>query len=325
MWGAIERGKSAAMSASARPAVRWGGLVALVAGALIAAFLSPKTRPKAQPVAANEAPVLASDAALGEAMRTGDRAVVRRLLALQFSLVDADGRIHPRREFLADLKRMAPAPANDIKVRSFGLVATVTGRHKSLRDADVFFIEVWVKQKSAWRVLLMQEVPIGTDDAPAETTASAAQPQPYQCDNPCKTIPYRVRSPAEQYVINTFQTIMKAIVAHDADEWGKHVADGFIAYVSGQTTPIAKSNRIAAIERQKDSGAAVRVGEVQTMRLAVYGDGAVMTATDVDDGRPPYRAARIFVKRDGQWLLAISAHTDVNVAPLRSDLLKLTP
>ena len=47
------------------------------------------------------------------------------------------------------------------------------------------------------------------------------------------------------------------------------------------------------------------------MRLAVYGDGAVMTASDVDKGRPPYRAARVFMKRDGQWLMAISAHTDV--------------
>ena len=64
-------------------------------------------------------------------------------------------------------------------------------------------------------------------------------------------------------------------------------------------------------ERQKESDVTVRVGAVQTMRLAVYGDGAVMTASDVDEGRTPYRAARVFMKRDGQWLMAISAHTDV--------------
>jgi Domain of unknown function (DUF4440) len=310
MWGAIEQGKSAAISATTRPAVRWGGLVAIVAGALIAVFVSPKTQPKAQPVAADEAPVRAADDALGEAMRVGDKAAARRLLALQFSLVDADGRIHSRKEFLADLKRMASVPANDIKIRSFGLVATVTGRHKSLHDADVFFIDVWVKQKGTWRALLMQEVPIGTDDAPAATAALAAELPPYECDNPCRTIPYRVRSGAEQGVVNTFQTIMQAIVAHDADAWAKHVADEFVAYASGRT-PVAKSVRIAAIEGQKDSDATVRIGEVQAMRLAVYGDGAVMTATDVNGGRPPYRAARIFMKRDGQWLLAISAHTDV--------------
>ena len=49
------------------------------------------------------------------------------------------------------------------------------------------------------------------------------------------------------------------------------------------------------------------------MRLAVYGDGAVMTAlqTMPDNSRPPYRAARIWVRRNGQWLMAISVHTDV--------------
>jgi hypothetical protein len=312
MWGVIEQGKLAATSVSVQPAVRWGGFLAIVVGVLIAAFALPKAQPKAQPVTADEAPVFAADAALGEAMRGGDKAAARRLLALQFALVDADGKIRPRREFLADLKRLAPAPASDVKIRSFGLVATVTGRHKSAHDADVFFIDVWVKQKGAWRALLMQDVPTAPDDAPAATAAPApaAEPQPYECDNPCKTIPYRVRSPAEQDVINTFQTIMKAVVAHDANEWAKHVADEFVAYASGRA-PIAKPARIATIERQKESDAVVRVGEVQSMRLAVYGDGAVMTATDVDDARLPYRAARVFMKRDGQWLMAIGAHTDV--------------
>jgi hypothetical protein len=312
MWVAIEWGKSAAVTATVRPAVRWGGLLAIVAGALIAVFAFPKAQPKAQPVAADEAPVLAADTALGEAMRAGNKTAARRLLALQFTLVDADGKTHPRKEFLGDLKRVAPAPPSDVTIRTFGLVATVTGRHKSVHDADVFFIDVWVKQKGAWRALLMQDVPIVADDAPAVTAAPApaAEPQPYECDNPCKTIPYRVRSAAEQDVITTFQMIMKAIVAHDGNEWAKHVADEFVAYASGRA-PIAKSGRIATIENQKESNAAVRAGEVQTMRLAVYGDGAVMTATDVDQARPPYRAARVFLKRDGQWLMAISAHTDV--------------
>jgi hypothetical protein len=312
MWGVIERGKVAATSASVQPAVRWGGVLAIVAGVLIAAFALPKAQPKAQPVAADETAVFAADGALGEAMRVGDKAAVRRLLALQFTLVDADGKTHPRKEFLAELKRLAPAPASDVKIRSFGLVAAVTGRHKSAHDSDVFFIDVWAKQKGAWRALLMQDVPIAADDAPAATAAPApaAEPQPYACDNPCKTIPYRVRSTAEQDVINTFQTIMKAIVAHDVNEWAKHIADDFVAYASGRA-PIAKSVRIAAIERQQEGNATVRVGEVQTMRLAVYGDSAVMIATDVDEARPPYRAARVFVKRGGQWLMAISVHTDV--------------
>ena len=40
----------------------------------------------------------------------------------------------------------------------------------------------------------------------------------FDCKNPCETIPYRVRSPAEQDIVNTFQAIEKATVAHDAAE-----------------------------------------------------------------------------------------------------------
>jgi hypothetical protein len=296
---------------ASRPAVRWTALVVIAAGALIAAFALPKAQTKAQPIAADDAAVLAADTALGEAMRAADKSVARRLFALQFNFVDADGKSYTRKELLADLKRIAASAAGEPKVRSYGLVAVVSGRHKSARDADVFFFDIWVKQKSAWRALLIQEVPIADAEVTAATLPSADGPQSGDCKNPCETIPYRVRSSAEQEVVDTFQVLVKAIVAHDAVEWAKHVADEFVLYASGRP-PLPKADRVAAIERQKESGAAVAVGEVQNMRLAVYGDGAVMITTDAvpGDSHPPYRAARVWVKRNGQWLLALSAHTD---------------
>jgi hypothetical protein len=306
---AIKRGESAALGS----AVRWGGLVALVGAVLIAAFAFSKAQPKAPPFAGDDAPVLAADTALGDAMRAGDKAAARRLLALQFSLVDANGKIYARKDILGDLKSVAAGPANDVKVRSYGLVVVVTGHHKAAHDADVFFLDIWVKQKGAWRALLIQDVPVAAADASvAAAPPSSTDSQPQECENPCQTIPYRVRSPAEQDIVNAFQAIMKAIVAHDVGAWGKHVADEFVVYGSDRA-PVLKSGRIAAIERQKESNTAVTVGEVQTMRLAVYGDGAVMIATAAapEGSRPPYRAARVWVKRNGQWQMAISAHTDV--------------
>jgi hypothetical protein len=49
------------------------------------------------------------------------------------------------------------------------------------------------------------------------------------------------------------------------------------------------------------------------MRLAAYGDSAAMVADHVavDNSRPPYRATRVWVRRNGQWLVAISVQTDV--------------
>ena len=315
MAGATKRGKSAAAAANLRPALTWGWLGAFVAGVFVAALVFPRAQSQAQAIAGDEAPVLAADMALGEAMRAGDKNTARRLLALQFNFVDADGKSRARRDFLADLKGVAASPASDAKVRLYGLLAMVTGHRSTARNDEVFFLDVWAKQKGTWRALLTQEVvPAGSDAAVAGVRGPApAMDLPQQeCRNPCQTIPYRVRSPAEQDIVLTFQAIEKAVIAHDAAEWGKRVADEFVRYATGQS-PVPKSDRIAAIERQKDANAAVTVAEIQTMRLAVYGDGAVMTALQAmpDNSRPPYRAARIWARRNGQWLMAISVHTDV--------------
>jgi hypothetical protein len=311
----MQRGKSAAKSAALRRTLHWGWLVALAAVVLIAAFAVPKAQPKAQAVAADEGPVLAADSSLGEAMRAGDRAVVRRLLSLQFTFVDAGGKIHGRKDFLGELKGVAAAATTDAKVRSYGQLAMVTGDRKAADNADVLFLDIWAKQKGTWRALLMQNVATAATEPPPAAPAAAAaggEPQQHECKNPCQAIPYRVRSSAEQDIINTYQAIAKAIVAHDASEWAKHVADEFVLYGGGRA-PVPKSGRIAAIERQKESNAAVAVGEVQTMRLSVYGDGAAMITTETasDNSHPPYRAARVWVKRNGQWLMAISAHSEV--------------
>ena len=84
-------------------------------------------------------------------------------------------------------------------------------------------------------------------------------------------------------------------------------------YATGRP-PVTSQNESRRSSGKRTANIAVTVGEVQSMRLAVYGDGAVMIATEAppnDASHPSYRAARVWVKRDGQWLMAISAHTDV--------------
>jgi hypothetical protein len=291
----------------------------LIAGVLCAASAS------AQPAAGDDAQVLAADQVLAAAMRNGDKGIARRFLALQFTFVDETGKIHLRKDFLGDLKAMVAAPSADAKVKNYGLLATVTGHRKSAQNSDVFFLDIWAKQKGAWRAMVMQDVLLAADGAPppapkadaksADAKSADAKPadaKPYECVNPCQTIPYRPRSPVEQDIIASFQAIEKAGIAHDADEWSKHMADELVVYGTGRA-PNPKSGRIATIRRQKESNTAVTVGEVETMRLWVYGDAAAMTATHVmpDNSRPPYLAARVWVKRNGQWQMTISQQTDI--------------
>jgi ketosteroid isomerase-like protein len=285
-------------------------LGALGVGALIVVV----AQSRAQPAPASEdALVLSVDESLSDALRAGDKSVVRKLLSLQFSFVDENGKVFERKEFLGGLKDVAAAPASDATVKIYGRVAMVTGHRKSGHGGDVFFLDIWAKQKGAWRALMAQDVVLAASGAPTATaTVPGADATAYECKNPCQTIPYRVRSPAEQDIVNSFQAIEKAVVGHDADEWSKHIADEFVLYGSGRT-PIPKSERIAAIKRRKESNATVRVGEIETMRLSVYEDGAAMIATHSlpDNSRPQYHAACILVKRNGQWLTAISVQTDV--------------
>ena len=53
------------------------------------------------------------------------------------------------------------------------------------------------------------------------------------------------------------------------------------------------------------------VAAVEWMNLWVFGDAAVMRADHRMPGarRPPYRATRVWVKRDGRWQMATSQQT----------------
>lgn len=288
-------------------------------GVLAVCVLSAvRSVPNAQPAPGEDDSVLAADTALGDAMRAGDKSAARRLLSLEFTYIDEDGKVHARKEFLADLKDVAPAAATDVKVNVYGLVAMVTGHRKSAQGSDAFFLDIWAKEKRAWRTLAMQDVVLAPADTPPPRSESAEAvhlrselSKILGCRN-CETIPYRVRSPAEQDIVNTFQAIEKAIFDRDVDEYAKHVAGEFVHYES-DVPPVPRAERIAALEEAKQRKIPPVLPAIQAMRLWVYGDGAAMISADgvPDEVTPLLRAARIWVRRNGQWQMAISVLTNV--------------
>src|SRR5579862_7546370 len=137
----------------------WLGLV--VATALIAVLAELR----AQTAPSEDALVLGADQALGAALRGDDKSVARKLLSLQFTFVDANGKIHERKDFLADLKAAAAAAAGDAAVKIYGRIGMVTGRRKSADGRDVFFLDIWAKQKRTWRALFSQDVALAEAQA----------------------------------------------------------------------------------------------------------------------------------------------------------------
>jgi hypothetical protein len=137
-------------------------------GVLLAAALGAAAQPRAQPAPGEDTLVLAADTTLADAVRSGDKSVARRLLSLQFSAVDETGKVHERKEFLNDLKEVAASAANDAEVKIYGRVAMVTGHRKSALGSEVFFLDIWAKQKGSWRALVAQDVVLAASGAPAD-------------------------------------------------------------------------------------------------------------------------------------------------------------
>jgi hypothetical protein len=293
---------------ASRTAVRRCGFAALAVGVLSAVFAETR----AQPALDQSAVVLTSNQWLADAVHNGNKSAARRLLSLQFTFMDEDGKIHARKDFLADLKGMSAAATSNPQVAIYGQLAAVTGERTSAQGRNAFFLDIWAKQKGSWRALTMQNVVLAETDAIAASGAPAGDGKAIECNNPCQTIPYRVRSPAEQDVLNSFLALEKARIAYDPTEWSKHVSDDFILYRSDYA-PVTKAASIAEIERQKQNDNAVTVGEIRTAHLWVYGDAAAMIATEnaPDHSRPPYRAVRMWVRRNGQWLMTVSLQTDM--------------
>jgi len=258
--------------------------------------------------------VLAAAKELAAAMRSGDKTAAGKLLASDFSYIDTSGEVHSRALVLGNLKDY-PIKAGT-KARSYGRVALVTGTGGSApagESGQPFTVDVWVAGKGGWRALVRQDNILA--ETPALHAHTAAAPRapgapPPECKNPLEFVPYEPKSRAERDIITAFQSLERAVTHNDPDEWPKHIADEFVVYRTRQQ-PTTKADRVAFIAAQQAINGETWVAEVSAMKLWVFGDVAVMRADHVMPGnrRPPYRATRLWVKRDGHWRMALSQQT----------------
>jgi ketosteroid isomerase-like protein len=261
--------------------------------------------------------VLAAAQRLEAAVARGNRAAVDRMLARDFSFIDAAGQTHSRARVLGGLKA-APRPGTArLKIKTYGRVALVTGATKSAQAgerSDLFGVDVWIKDDKGWRALIHHNNVLAAPDAPqsqhGSQTPRPRDAKPPACDNPLKSLPYKPKSQAERDILAAFQTLEGAVTRNDADEWVKHMADEFVVYRTKQH-PTTKAERADFIRSLATINAETFVAEVAWMKLWVLGDAAVMRADHVMPGnrRPPYRATRLWVKRDGRWQMAMSQQT----------------
>ena len=239
----------------------------------------------------------------------GDTATLGRVLDADFTWTDADGKTRTRSEVLTSLPN--PALGNEsgaqVKQRAYGQVgALMSGRDKTN------VLRIWVKRPAGWRLLVYHEVVLGRQ-APAP-----AGPGVKECENPCKTVPYKPRNEAEQGIIASWQALETGVTNHDAAAWAPHIAEEFVMLGSSNDHPLTKTDRIATLNLQKQTGFGSAPAPLVSAQMFDFGDAVVMTCQHQPYTGKPVHVSRLWIKRNGQWVMSISYQTTMQAAPGKS-------
>ncbi len=249
--------------------------------------------------------LLAADRALVKALAAPDAATAVALLDDEFTWVDGNGQILDRQHVSQSLPQPAFSETGLISaIHRYGEVAHVsTGRDQH------YVLRIWLLRPQGWRLLTYHEV--------SQTVPTSPHgPGRKDWDNPCRTLPYAPRTDEERDCLAAWQQLETAVMRHDAEEWARHVADEFL--VVGAARRHSKSDRKAVIEEQKRTDANSAPAPLVSAKLYGFSEAVVMLCEHQPFHGKAARVSRVFVKRDGRWLMAVSFQTTRQDAPVKA-------
>jgi hypothetical protein len=258
--------------------------------------------------ASDDQEVLQTDHDFVQAAAKADKATVAKLLDADFTWTDADGRSQARTQVLG----LIPSPAlgneagAEVSQRTYGQVSAVmSGRDK------IHVLRIWVKRSAGWRLLVYHEVALGRQNSgPSGSDVK-------DCENPCKTLPFKPKSEAQQAIIASWQALETGVANHDAAAWAPHIADDFVMLSSANDHPMSKSDRIATLNLQKQTGHGSAPAPLVSAHMFDFGDAVVMTCLHEPYTGKPVHVSRLWIKRDGHWIMSISFQTTIQTAPAK--------
>ena len=256
-----------------------------------------------------EQTALQADHAFMQALGTSDKAAVAPLLDSDLIWTDWEGKTQNRTQVL---EHLPASTVSDAGSKSYTYDQVVTVRTDS---GKLHVLRVWAKRPAGWRLLVYHEV------KQAET-AGAAAPPIKECVNPCQKVPYEPKNDAEAGVIKSWQALETAVTAGDSKTWATHFMDEFVVIGSGATDPVTKEGRMAALDKQRQAGtngAPAGLAPDHT-RMFTIGDTVVMNCQTLPHRGKPAHITRVWVKRNGMWLMTVSFQTTIQaVAPVANE------
>jgi hypothetical protein len=242
------------------------------------------------------------DQSFVQAVAKNDSTAIAALLDVDSTWTDVDGNTRTRDEALKD----PPAPVLGdesgavVKEQTYGDVGTIIAAR-----GKIYVLRVWVKRAQHWRLLVYHEV--RQLDAPSGVAGTGVA----TCENPCKTVPFAPKNEAERAIIASWQALETGVTAHDSTAWAPHIADEFVQISSNSDHPIDKAGRMATLDKQKVSGVGSAPSPLVTAQMFDFGDAVVMTCLHQPYKGKAVHVSRVWVKRDGQWVMSISFQTTI--------------
>lgn len=279
----------------------------LCAGALVGAGLFATLDWRDQ-ASAQEPSAAQADHEFVLAAAKGDSSSVAKLLDNDFTWTSSDGKTLSRAEVLSSLPTPAlgnEAGAHQERQTRSQVQAILASQEK------IHVLRLWVKRAAAWRLLVYHEVALGRQEP------TAPGPGVKDCDNPCKTLPYKPKNESEQAVLASWQALETGVTNHDAAAWAPHIADEFIMLGSTNDHPLSKADRIATLNLQKQTGRGTAPASLVSAQMFDLGDSLVMTCLHQPYTGKPVHVTRLWIKRAGQWVMSISVQTTVE-APTKT-------
>jgi hypothetical protein len=220
--------------------------------------------------------------------------------------VDCNGRLLDKKQTLGALPK--PPLGNEAGlepiVQNHGDVATI-----AVERGKVFVLRIWVRRATGWRLIAYHEVSQNLPAAPHG-------PGRKEWDNPCHTLPYRPRDADERDCLAAWQRLEIAVMRHEPEIWAQHVTDEFL--VVGAARRHSKADRKAVVEEQKRTNANSAPAPLVSARLFGFKDAMVMACEHQPFHGKAARVSRVFVKRGGQWLMAVSFQTTRQDAEIKT-------
>ncbi|HWF38766.1 MAG TPA: DUF4440 domain-containing protein [Candidatus Acidoferrales bacterium] len=273
----------------------WCGLLLLASLMLLVTNLA---------AASGQDSILQADHSLAEAVQKSNTKATAGLLDTDFVWTDAQGATHDNAATLKDLSQFAADNSGDSgKSYFYGELGLVYGTHHDDR-----FMRIWVKRPSGWRLFVDLDTPMAKEarmGAPRSTGSTG------DCDNPCRTLPYKPATAADKAVLAEWQKTKVDEWHPNADDWATHIADEFMIINNGSARN--KPERVALAKKEQAEGIGAPGAPILSMKMYDFGKAVVMISHHVPyQGGKPYYNVRVFVNRDGHWPLVWSQQTTIH-------------